>query len=240
MERPFEKELVSLKQKLLTMASHAEAALNLAVRALLERNDELALKVEEDDSIIDQFEKELDELAIDFLALKAPVASDLRLITVTMKCSNELERVGDESTTIARRVIKLNSEPALKTSNAVPEMASIVAGMLKQSLHSFVNGDLQTAMANIRRDKEVDELNKDFQLQLAEYMAANPSIINRALHWMVISKCMERIGDHATNIAEEVVFLYEAKDIRHQQRKTETTNPIESQGNEETDHTDSR
>ena len=215
MQRQFDQELAELREKLLAMASHAEEAVHAAVRALTERNDELARKVAEDDSIIDQYEIDLDELAVRLLALKAPVATDLRLITVTMKISHDLERVGDEATTIARRALELNKEPPLKEYVDIPRMAKLGLEMLKEALDAFVNRAPERARAIIPRDKEVDAINKQVHRELVGFMIENPATITRALNLMFISKCLERIADHATNIAEEVVYVYEARDIRH-------------------------
>lgn len=218
MQTHFEHELADLKNKLLTMASHAETAVTSAIKALVERDDALAQKVDEDDEIVDQFEIEIDEMAINLLA-KAPLASDLRLITVAMKISQNLERVGDEATKIARRARDLSEEPQLKPYVDIPKMAEIALRMLKTALDSFVNRDPESARQVIPRDKEVDSLNKQLHRELASYMVEKPSTITRCLHLMVISKSLERIADHATNVAEEVVYLCEAQDIRHAGRK---------------------
>ena len=210
----FEQALAALKEKLLTMASHAEGAVNRAVRAVATRDDDLARSVKEEDSTIDQLEIEIDEAAIHLLS-QSPRAMDLRLITVAMKIGHDLERVGDEATTIARRSIALSQEPPLKASAEIPHMASIAVAMLRDALDSFVNHDTAKARTIIPHDKEVDKLNKQLHRELAGFMAQNTETITRSLNLMVISKSLERIADHATNIAEEVVYLYEAKDIRH-------------------------
>ncbi len=215
MQRHFEQELSELKEKLLAMASHAETAVQNAVGALTDRNEELARQVIENDSIIDEFEIAMDEGAVRLLALKAPVASDLRLITVAMKISHDLERVGDEATTISRRALELNKEPQLKPYVDIPRMASIGLQMLKEALDAFVNRAPERARAIIPRDKEVDAINKQLHRELISFMIEDPGTITRALNLMVVSKSLERIADHATNIAEEVVYIYEARDIRH-------------------------
>ena len=214
----FEHELIELKEKLLTMASHSEAAVSKAIKALVERDDELARRVMGDDAIVDQFEKEIDELAIQLLS-KAPLATNLRMITVAMKISHDLERVSDEATTIARRSLELSLEPQLKPYVDIPRMASMAIDMLKQALDAFVNRDPAKARATPPRDKEVDALNKQLHRELSSYMVERPSTITRCLNLMVISKSLERIADHATNVAEEVVYLYEAQDIRHTNRR---------------------
>lgn len=212
----FEHELDELKQRLLAMAGQAETALNRAVRALVTRDDDLARSVKHDDDLLDRFELEIDDRAIQLLA-KAPLASDLRLITVAMKISQNLERVGDEATKIAKRSLDLSKEPQLKPYVDIPRMAGLALDMLRQSLDAFVQGKTEPALAVIPRDKEVDELNRQLHRELAGFMIEQPSTISRCLHLMVVSKSLERIADHAKNIAEEVVYLREARDIRHPQ-----------------------
>jgi len=210
----FDQELAALKEKLLTMASKAEAAVNNAIKALVDRDDDLARSVKEEDNALDQLEIEVDEMAIGLLS-KAPLASDLRLITVAMKISHDLERVGDEATTISRRAIELSQEPQLKPYIDIPRMAKMALEMLGDALDAFVNANPEKARAVIPRDKEVDALNRQLHRELSSYMVERPTTITRCLNLMVISKSLERIADHATNVAEEVVYLYEAKDIRH-------------------------
>jgi len=209
-----------LKQKLLTMASHAEKAVNEALQALHQRDRDLALRVKDDDRIIDQFEVEIDDLVIQLLT-KAPLATNLRLVTVAMKISQNLERVGDEATKIAKRARDLSQEPPVKITIELPRMAGLALDMLKAALDAFVNRDTAAARAIIPRDKEVDALNKQIHETLAKHMVANPDTIGRCLNWMVASKSLERIADHAKNVAEEVVYLYEAQDIRHTAGKSQ-------------------
>ncbi len=210
----FDQELDALKEILLTMASKAEAAVNNALKALVDRDDDLARSVKEEDNAIDQLEIEVDEMAIGLLS-KAPLASDLRLITVAMKISHDLERVGDEATTISRRAVELGQEPQLKPYIDIPRMAKMALEMLGDALEAFVNANPEKARAVIPRDKEVDALNRQLHRELSSYMVERPTTITRYLNLMVISKSLERIADHATNVAEDVVYLYEAKDIRH-------------------------
>ncbi|MFM1767759.1 MAG: hypothetical protein RJA22_288 [Verrucomicrobiota bacterium] len=208
---PAQQELL---EKLLTMASYAEAAVNLAVRALVRRDDQLARRTRAEDDRIDALEKEIDDLALRLLA-RAPGPFDLRFITTAMKISQNLERVGDEATTISRRVIQLSGEPQLALADAIPPMAVQALAMLKDALDAFVNGDPAKARAVIPADKQVDALNKRLHLELTALMSEKSSAIIRCLHLMVICKSLERIADHATNVAEEVVYLYEGRDIRH-------------------------
>ncbi|MBI4324581.1 MAG: phosphate signaling complex protein PhoU [Chloroflexi bacterium] len=215
LEHNLEPGLAELKQRLLTMASHAEYAVTNAVRAVMDRDDAPARRVKADDTIIDQFEMELDEIALDLLALRTATASDLRLITVAMKISHDLERVGDEATTIARRALELNVEPQLKPFVDIPRMARMALEMLKDALDAFVHRAPGAARSVIPRDKEVDAINKELQGELVNCVIAQPATITRCLNLIVIAKSLERIADHATNIAEEVVYLYEGHDIRH-------------------------
>ena len=215
MQTYFDDDLARFKEKLLLMGSYAESAVSQAVQSLVARNDDLALKVQADDDLTDRLEMEIDELAIQLLA-KAPLASDLRLITVAMKISQNLERVGDEATTIARRATELSQEPPLKTFIDIPRMAGIALGLLKEALDSFVRKEPEKARAIIPRDKEVDALNKQMHRELLLCMTENPSTISRCLNLMTVSKSLERVADHAANIAEEVVYLCEARDIRHE------------------------
>jgi phosphate transport system protein len=210
----FESELAGLKEKLLVMASHAEAAVKESVEALVTRDYERALRVRASDEVIDRFEIEVDELAIQLLS-KAPLASDLRLIAAAMKISQNLERVGDEATKIANRARDLSQEPPLKLVVDIPQIANLALQMLKSALDAFVNQDPVTARALIPQDKEVDALNKHIHRQLADQMIESPATITRCLNLMVAAKSLERIADHAKNVAEEVVFLCEAQDIRH-------------------------
>jgi phosphate transport system protein len=209
-----DQDLAELKDLLLLMAGHARNAVTRAIRALVERDEALARQVIEDDNIVDQLEIKVDDVAVNLLA-KAPLASDLRLITIAMKASHDLERVCDEATTIARRAIELNAEPQLKPYVDIPKMAQIALEMLDTALNAFVNRNSKEARDVIKRDKEVDALNKQLHRELASYMIEKPSTITRALNLMVVSKAIERIADHATNVAEEVVYLYEGRDIRH-------------------------
>jgi len=195
------------------------------MRALVERDDALAQSVLDDDNIIDQFEVEIDDIAIHLLA-KAPVATDLRLTTVAMKISQNLERVGDSAVTIARRVIELNTEQQLKPYVDLPRMATMALEMLRDSISAFINREPDKARAVVPRDADVDVLNRQLHRELSSFMVERPATITRCLNLMVISKCLERIADHATNIAEDVVYLYEAVDIRHSGQKLhEDENP---------------
>jgi phosphate transport system protein len=214
MENHFETDLEEFRQKLLLMASRAETAVNDSVQSLMQRNYDLAMKVRADDDFIDRFEIEIDEMAIELLT-RAPLATNLRLVTVTMKISQNLERIGDEATKIAKRARDLAQEPPVKLVLDLPRLARMAVAMVKDSLDAFVQRDSAAARAIIPRDKEVDVLNREMHAALAQHMMENPDAISRCLHWIVAAKSLERIADHAKNIAEEVVYLCEAQDIRH-------------------------
>jgi phosphate transport system protein len=210
----FEHSLDELKQRLVTMASKAAAAVDHAIKALVNRDDDLARQVIEGDSELDDLEVEIDEVGVSLLS-KAPLASDLRLITVAMKFAQNLERVGDEATTIARRSLELSQEPQLKPYVDIPRMAHLALDMINDALDAFVRHDPIKALAVVPRDKQVDAINKQLHRELASFMIEKPATITRCLNLMVISKALERIADHAKNLAEEVVYLYEGRDVRH-------------------------
>ena len=214
MENHFETGIENLRQKLLVMASHTEKAVNDAVQALTQRDHDLALRVKEEDDVIDKCEVEIDDLAI-LLLTKAPLATNLRLVTVAMKISQDLERIGDEATKIAKRARDLAQEPPVTLRLDLARMARLALEMLKTALDAFVNRDPAAARLIIPRDKEVDAMNKQIHTALVQHMVDNPDTISRCLHWIVAAKSLERIADHATNIAEDVVYLCEAQDIRH-------------------------
>jgi phosphate transport system protein len=214
MGRTFEHELGELKARLLTMASHAERAVNDAVLALVNRDYDLAVRTNENDRILDCFEVEIDEMAINLLT-KALPEGDVRLVAVAMKISQNLERIGDEAAKVAKRTRDLCQEPPVKVQVDLPRMARLTLDMLKRALDSFVNRDSAAARAIIPGDKEVDALNKEITRDLVRHMTAKKEAIPGCLNLMTVSKSLERIADHATNVAEEVVYLCEARDIRH-------------------------
>ena len=196
------------------MASHAEGVVTRAVRAHLDRDEPLARQALETDEVIDQFEIQIDRIALGLLA-QAPGEFELRQVTCGMKIARELERVGDEATTIARRAVELMALPPLATPLDIAEMTFLANAMLKDALDAFVSGNTVLAREVIPRDRRIDEMNKTYQDDLNGLMEASPENIRRCRHLAVISKCLERIADHAKNVAEDAVLLHEAKDIRH-------------------------
>ena len=215
MKRFFDSELETFRSHLLMMGEKSMEQVRQALKALVEGNIALADQVIAADDEIDQLEMSIDDEAIRYMNLRAPIATELRLVIVGMKASHDLERVGDEATSIAKRAVKLAAEPPLKPYVDIPRMANIALEMLRDALDCFLHGDEDKAMAVVRRDSEVDSINKQLYRELTSYMIERPQSISRALELMFISKSIERIADHATNIAEEMVFLAHAKDIRH-------------------------
>jgi phosphate transport system protein len=215
MQRFFDAELESLRSQLLRMGETAIRQVRDAIKALVEGNPSQADQVIAADDEIDRLEVEIDNEAIRYMNLRAPVATQLRLVIVGMKASHDLERVGDEASNIAKRAIRLSAEPPLKPYIDIPRMANIATEMLRGSLDCFLTGDADKALAICKRDAEVDEINRQLYRELTSFMIENPGTISRALEIMFISKSIERIADHATNIAEEVIYLVSAKDVRH-------------------------
>lgn len=216
MERHFDQELSDLKQELLRMAGFAEQSVAQALKALVQRDDALAKKVDTDDGLLDKLEIDIDDRCIKLLALRQPTATDLRFITMAMKISSELERIGDQAVNIAHRTEELNKEPLLKPLVDIPRMADHAQGMIHDSLDAFVYAKPDVARQVIQRDAKVDLLNHQLHRELTSFMIEDPHTITRCLNLMSVAHNLERIGDHATNIAEEIVYLYEGRDIRHQ------------------------
>jgi len=222
MHRFYDTELETFRSRLILMGESAIEQVWRALRALTEADSELATQVIADDDQIDLLEVAIDEEAVRYMSLRAPIASELRLVIVGMKASHDLERVGDEATSIAKRARRLTDELFLNAGNAaadnetITRMANIAQEMLRDALDClFETENQEKAVAVIRRDKDVDALNRQFYRDLSVRMNATPASVARALEYMFISKSIERIADHATNIAEEMVYLTQAKDIRH-------------------------
>lgn len=215
MKRFFDDELETFRSKLLRMGELSIRQVRDALKALVEGDVSLADQVIAADDELDDLEKQIDTEAIRYMNLRAPIATELRLVIVGMKASHDLERVGDEATSIAKRAIKLAAEPPLKPYVDIPRMATLAIEMLSDALECFVHADRAKAIGVVQRDAEVDAINKQLYRELSSYMVEDPRTTTRALELMFISKSIERIADHACNIAEEMVFLSEAQDIRH-------------------------
>jgi len=211
----FEDELQVLKQRLLHMGALCEERVHAAVSALMERRLDVAEKIAAGDTDVNDLQIEIDDRCLKLLALQQPMATDLRLITSAMKINSDLERIGDQAVNIAENVVKILPQPPLKPLIDIPRMAQITEGMTRDSLDSFVKKDVTMARNVLKRDDEVDALKDQVFRVLLTYMMADPGTIERALALILISRNLERIADHATNIAEDVIFLVEAKDVRH-------------------------
>ena len=220
-KRHFHEELNRLKNQLLVMGSMVEASIQKSIQALEERKPELAREVLDDDKKIDQMEVEIDESCITLMALDQPVAVDLRMLLGVLRINNDLERMGDHAVNIAERAERLAEAPLLKHLVDIPRMATIVQSMVKDVLDGFVQEDPEKARTVCQRDDDVDELDDRFIRALLTYMMENPKTITQGMDLIMISKNLERIGDLATNIAEDVVFIYQAKTIKHHIDKNE-------------------
>jgi phosphate transport system protein len=224
METHFEKELETLKSDLLRMASLVEEAIRNAVQSLVKRDSELVQKTLGGEDRINKLEIEIEEECLKLIALRQPMAADLRFITSAMKIITDLERMGDQAVNIAERTISLNEEPQLKPYIDIPEMAEIAQSMVKDVLDAFVNRDSKLARSVCERDDLIDGLNDQVFRELLTYMLSDPNTITRAVHLIIVSRCLERIADHATNIAEDVIFMVDALVIKHHaDTKGETT-----------------
>jgi phosphate transport system protein len=213
---PAAEQILQIRETLLMMASLADRNLALAMRALVERDEKLAAAVEAEDSQLDQLEISVDDLVINHMATHAPVATDCRFMLVASKISSNLERIGDSAVTIVRRSLELNREPLLKPLIDIPRMAQIAESMLRDSITALVDHKPELAQEIVRRDKEVDNINKQLARELTTFMLEDPKTITRAMNLTLVARALERIADHAKNIAEEVYYLYHAIDIRHE------------------------
>jgi phosphate transport system protein len=214
-QRHFDQDLQALKEELLTMGGRAEAIVQKSVEALKRRDSRLADEVIADDQMIDRLEVDIDERCVSLLALRQPMAVDLRFITAALKICNDLERVGDHAVNIAQSAQRLAKEPQLKPLVDIPRMADLAAAMLREALDAFVRRDAATARKLVKRDDEVDNLNRQVFRELISYMVEDPRTITRAMELILVARNLERVADLATNVAEEVVFIAEARIIKH-------------------------
>jgi phosphate transport system protein len=221
-DRHYDEELQELRNHLLEMGGLVEKQIADAIRALVERDDEFARLIIERDRTVNRMEVQIDDLCLRLLALHQPAARDLRLITTALKITTDLERAGDMAENICERVLELCREPQLKPLIDVPRMAAIAQDMLRQSLDAFVREDTELALQVCHQDDEVDQLADQLLRELLTFMLEDPHTISRALRLIFISKYLERLADHATNIAEMVIFMVKGKSIRHMDRPPST------------------
>jgi phosphate transport system protein len=214
-DKSYENDLEAIREKVLLMGAKVEEMIKSSIRALAQRDSVLAQRMIEYDHQINRLEVEIDDGCLRILAKRQPVASDLRFITIALKLVTDLERIGDLGVNICERVIELNQEPALMSYIGIQNMAEAAEAMVHEALDAFVQGDPDRAQAVIARDKVVDEQYVQLFRELLTYMMENPRNIYRATRLQSIGKYLERIADHATNLAEMVVFMVRGKDIRH-------------------------
>ena len=214
-DKQYEEELRTLRQELLEMGQAVEKRIAQAIRALIERDSELARAVIDGDRLIDQMEISIDDHCLQIMARRQPVAVDLRTVTTGLKLVTDLERIGDLAVHIAERAVELNEEPPLKPYVDLENMAETAEGMVREALEAFVSADADRAEAILDQDRVVDAYYWQIFRELVTYMFEDPRNITRAIHVQSVAKHLERIGDHATNLAEMVVFLVRGMDIRH-------------------------
>ena len=214
-DKRYEEDLKKLREDILYMGGLVEDQIQKAVNSLVERDSPLAEVIVERDHEVNRLDVEIDDLCIRLLALHQPAARDLRFITTALKITTDLERIGDMAVNICERALELNREPQLKPYIDIPRMAQVSQRMIRESLDAFVREDTDLALKVCKDDQEVDELNSQVFRETVSFMIEDPHTINRAMKIGFISKYLERIADHATNIAEMVIFMVKGKSIRH-------------------------
>jgi len=217
MKKHYSEQLAGLREQVLRMGGLAEQMTRRVVQALVERNVGILPEVRAMESRVNQLHIEIDEACIELIALRQPAAVDLRFIAAAMKIIVDMERIGDQAINIVERAEVLLTVPPLKPLIDIPRMADIAQEMLKASLDAFVTGDDALAYATILKDDEVDQLKDQVFRELLTYMMADPTTIPRAMELILVSRHLERIADHATNICEDVIFMVKGKDVRHQE-----------------------
>lgn len=215
MERQLDHDLDRVRQMLLRMGGMVEGMVAKATQALIDRSSRLCNEVIDGDNQVDQLEMEIDELSHSILGRRQPTAVDLRFLVAVMKINSDLERIGDSAVNIAQSVEQINEQPPLKPYIDLPHLSQLVQKMVRNSLDAFVNKDTKLATEVCQSDDEVDGLYKQIFRELLTYMIEDPKTVSRALHLLLIARNLERIADHATNIAEDVIYYVEGRDIRH-------------------------
>jgi phosphate transport system protein len=222
--RHFEHDLEKLKAKLLEMSALVESAIYRSVQGVVEKNEDLAQQVLRNEDRVNQLEIEIDDMAISLLALQAPLAIDLRLITAAIKINNDLERMGDLSVSIAQSALALIREPHIRPLIDIPHIAGLAQGMVRKALDAFVNRDPELARSVLASDDAVDNMRTASFHELMSFMEKNPQQISQALYLLSVIRNLERIADHATNIAEDVLFLVKGIDVRHHNEERSAVN----------------
>ena len=214
-DRAYETQLGKLRSCLLEMGGLVEDQITQAIRSLTERDPVLAGATVQRDHTVNRLDVEIDELSMKLIALHQPAARDLRLITTALKITTDLERIGDLATHIAERAIELAAEPPIKPYVDIPRMADLASSMVHRSLDAFVREDVELALEVCSSDDAIDRMHDQLFRELLSFMADDPQAISRTMRLLFVSKYLERIGDHATNIAEMVIFLVRGTSIRH-------------------------
>jgi len=215
MRSRFQQGLDELKERLLEMGGMAEAAVELAVDAYTKRDARLAQQVFERERLINQSEHAIDELAVDLLAMQAPMATDLRFVLAVLKINSDLERVGDLAVNISQRALSLMQEPETDYPVDIARMTTAVSTMVRRALESFLSAKAEVGQAVLEMDSIVDRMKDEAFVNLVQYMKAHPDRVRGCLDILLIARSLERIGDHATNIAEDVIFWVSGDDVRH-------------------------
>ena len=230
MERLFDEELKNLKEKLLRMAGLVEESVELAIEAIKDRKDELSQDVLKNEEQINLLDVEVDETCLRLMALRQPMAGDLRFITSAMKIDSELERMGDLAVNVAEQALILNKLPPLKPLLDIPRMARQAQAMVRDSINAFINQDETLARSICERDDEVDALDDQIFRELLTYMMEDAANISRAVALILVSRNLERMADHATNIGEDVIYLVRGKSIKHhidRKRESDSVRPVD-------------
>jgi phosphate transport system protein len=215
MERHFEQDLEELKQRLLWMASLAERAVHQAVHSVLDADEALAVTVLDEEGAINEMQIEIDDRVMRLVALQAPMAVDLRFILAASRINNDLERIGDQGVNIAHSALRIVRHPQVKPYVDLPRMSELAEGMVRDSINALVRGDQVLANSVLARDDQVDLLRDQMFRELLTYMMENSAVVFPAFELILVAKNIERIGDHATNIAEDVIYIVAGRDVRH-------------------------
>jgi phosphate transport system protein len=215
MERHFEIELSELKERLLWMGSLAERAVHQAVHAVLDAQEPLAQEVLREEPAINDLQIEIDDRVVQLLALHQLMAADLRFVLAVARINNDLERIGDQAVNMAQAALHILRHPRVKPYVDLPRMSELAEGMVRDSLNAIVRGDIETARSVLIRDDQVDNLRDQIFRELLSYMMGDSSVIFQAFELILVAKNLERVADHATNIAEDVIYMVEGHDVRH-------------------------
>lgn len=223
-DRAYEQDLETLRQRLLMMAARVEGMIENSIRALVERDSELAHRTILSDRVVNRMEIEIDEMCLLILAKRQPLASDLRFIAYSMKMVTDLERIGDLAANVCERAIALNKEPMVKPLVGISRAAEIAEAMIGQAIDAFVKRDVDRAQAVLDRDNEMDQMYRDVFKEWLLLMEGDPAVVDRGIQVQSVAKYLERIADHATNLAEQVIFMVAGRDVRHHGK---LTTPVE-------------